>query len=768
MWIKSARKLGLLLAFLLTFASIGNTAYAAPDTGGSDKAGKVLTGLRITDLEVPAPGKALDGTARVISAEGVNWQIPVAWVDENGTPAVVAKTGKKYYPTFTFFFPPGYKAAEADSSGKVSIKLPGFLTEMYGTDDLLYVADTSTGLTYISYAGKIAGNQAGEAFSKWIASIADELDKLSDEQWQQFAKELELAVQREAEEAAAKAQGSHESREEAPAPDLVAMYCAQSAIEKYDRSFLEWFAGYIKDTVQPKAVNYIVEKFPLSFGSAVEDEELSNYIGLYIYDVTGNIDGYPAVPDALAYVQGDYTSDDREDFAQIVAINTKTLTEQDEEGNWRIKESEEDNFINTVVHEMFHAFMNDYTRFGMYRTIGEGGTIESGQGFPNWFVEGSASAVENVYQYRINMFSLMANNSDGNLEYTLESVRNGYTDETLSGDERLNLRWCDDRENTGSAYVAGYLATLYMANLQAVVDGNSVIIDKGETYDINIDNLRSGLDHILKRLHGDDENSCESMDTIIRDISGYQSTADFAESFISGENEGEEGSSLYFTTCYLAWLNSKTYIDGGNYVPANGSIMNQAQDYKSQLTDDISADNDIYMIPLLDGMILSTVEDSRASATGGTTMVGPNSEDDQNRMDVAAKVSDETVIAPPKDDTADAPELPVDEPVAEEVPALPVNEPVTEDIPELPINELVIEETQEEPESESTASETPEEPVPEPTASEIPEEPVPEPAASETPEVPATEPAASGDSEEPAGETKSEVQDTYDVENIQE
>ena len=96
-----------LLSYILTFAlTAGNLLQlpvyadekmAAAEEGISEskeelknKTGKELTGLEILDLSEPVAGKPLDPKATVRSAEGVTWEIPVVWIDEDGKAATVA------------------------------------------------------------------------------------------------------------------------------------------------------------------------------------------------------------------------------------------------------------------------------------------------------------------------------------------------------------------------------------------------------------------------------------------------------------------------------------------------------------------------------------------------------------------------------------------------------------------------------------------------------------------------------------------------------
>ena len=182
-----------------------------------------------------------------------------------------------------------------------------------------------------------------------------------------------------------------------------------------------------------------------------------------------------------------------------------------------------------------------------------------------------------------------------------------------------------------------------------------------------MDNIRAGLDHILKRLHGDDENACESLDIIINTISEYGTAANFAEKFIKGDGEDAEGSSLYFASNYLSWLASKAYREGTADFYANGSIMQNVQNYESPINDDLSGDSSIYEIPDLEGMILSEINDTRAMTTGGTTRVGPPEPAAQEPIAIAAKAGNDEEAQDPAKAPEAAEEVAEEAAVTEEI-----------------------------------------------------------------------------------------------------
>lgn len=53
------------------------------DQGQSISGVQLLSGITIDGVDAPQPGHALDSEAHVKSEQGVEWDIPVLWVDSN-------------------------------------------------------------------------------------------------------------------------------------------------------------------------------------------------------------------------------------------------------------------------------------------------------------------------------------------------------------------------------------------------------------------------------------------------------------------------------------------------------------------------------------------------------------------------------------------------------------------------------------------------------------------------------------------------------------
>ena len=141
-----------ILTFLLSFTVIATSLAPTTVYAGQNNQDAIISELEIVGLDEPVAGKEFDTTATVTTAEGVTWEIPVIWVDEQGRQVVRPVAGKKYFPTFVFYVPEGYKVAGVGSDGKYSIKYPDFVVDIYGTDHVIFVADPGLGVTYMFVA----------------------------------------------------------------------------------------------------------------------------------------------------------------------------------------------------------------------------------------------------------------------------------------------------------------------------------------------------------------------------------------------------------------------------------------------------------------------------------------------------------------------------------------------------------------------------------------------------------------------------------------
>ncbi|MCR5673436.1 MAG: hypothetical protein K6F87_06965 [Lachnospiraceae bacterium] len=628
--LRKFRFLGFVLAFSLLAGNLCIANVNAATGVGQPAVGIELSGLRITEVDRPVAGKPLDLKARVRTSENVTWEIPIIWTDENGNVATVAESGKTYYPNFAFYVPEGYWISErAYVSGKLNIKIPEFLSQQFGQDSILYAVDADKAITYITFLPALSGI-AKKASNEQAAQIAP-APQSTDTSGSSYDDEPE-SPNDEGDDPSEGGGGDVDP------VDQVALHCSQKAIDEIGRDLLETFVGLIKDKLEPQAVHLLRTSFDAyndAYANNDEERALGQNIGLLIYYGQETLYDMTFPAGVLAFVSGRYTDDV---FNYLLALDADSFMTKDTSGNWHFNEDEETDLENTVIHEMMHGFMYDYTRQGI---------VSSDNAFPLWFTEGSASAVENVYQYRARLFQTLGegdgdeyDDSQGRytqkIEYTPAEILLKYIDSSLVGSNRYDLCYASDYgHNTGSAYVSGYLAFVYLSYLAAIhmEETNIIYYDEGEEVCVDISKIRAGANSILQTLHNG-----TSLDGIIRDISPvngdedpiYASTDDFQDKFIKGTDEDDEiinGDTIYqrtllFTTNFLNFLENKSdYSEGTNNDDlANGSILlDEQSDVISPLDPDVQIEPDnIYQIPDESGYAVSTADNDRAyDQTGG-------------------------------------------------------------------------------------------------------------------------------------------------------
>ena len=656
MRLRRLRLLAVLLIFAMVSCKLCVVNVNAAQGVEADSTVTGLSGFRITDLSRPVAGKDLDFKARVRTDQNVTWEIPVIWTDDLGKTAYTAEPGRTYIPHFVFFIPDGYTIKTDGSNTGLSVKLPDFVTALLGGELPVYIIDAEKGITYITFVPSVLESvlpAQAEASKAPAVYPGSSVNGSQDTQGGDTDSEDTAA-----DGSTTPDTSGHDSGDTQPQlPEQVRIHCSPGAINTIGPETLEYFVNLIKNKLEPQAVNLLRNSFD-AYKNAPESA-LGKEIGLYVYYETGTLDDgsdnpSPTPVDALAYVSGGYLSDVSGDqiFKYVIGIDTKTYMEKDTvTGNWILKQSERDNLDNTIVHEMMHAFMDDYTRRGSF---------SSNDSFPTWFTEGIASAVENVYQYRSYLFQTLANvdpddfNRDlkryeDAVSYSNTSVLNKYTDEGLSGDYRYDLSYSTDERNNGSAYVSGYLAVVYLGYLAAMSSGHTDVVrfpeqGSSDPVTVNVDEIRYGASRILEQLH-----EGYSLDSIIKRISAtgaedanpyYTGTDDFAAKFIKGSGEDNVNrvvygtnvsalGSLSFCQYYLNYLESQSE-EGDNTRLANGSILSSQQNYNSPLSRTAAdVNSDLYKIIDSSKYVASTVGDEEAwDHTGGKSL--DHLEDDEN------------------------------------------------------------------------------------------------------------------------------------------
>ncbi len=551
-----------------------------------------LTGLQISGLDVPADGKSLDDRALITTSQGVKWEIPVIWMDETGKTATVKEAGKKYLPNFIFYLPSGYSI-----KGAFKVKIPAFLRKMYGADNLLFISDPATGITYISWnAGKISGFTIPRVPNNTRTSVVSTSSSSAEEETVHISYEYESVPD----------PGISSEERERLYKD-VDIHCTAKSIELLGYDNLAWLVDHIKNDLEPKSVAALLDGFP-AFKAAAENGELSKNIGLCIYDsrVDTQNDDNNFLPQAAGIYIGRY-SNDLTLYASRILINSAELFELNESGDYKKYESNVRIYDYAIIHELMHAFMADYTKTGstsydnsFFYPTQPGDEPNPYNEFPSWFVEGTAGTVQNGYEYNkyyLNPMTVIGNGgtlTEGEPVFTTDSVSACLSDPANSLQSSYYDYFCDA---TGP-YVGGYLATVYLSSL--VASGGSI----NEVPDNEL--VKSGLNTILEKLHNG-----TPLDTIIRDTGKYDGVRDFEEKFATANDE-----STIFVTDFLNYLDS---ISSKEHT-ATGCIL-MSFDSKSDLLDERTetrTEQEVFRIYDSPKFIISSVDVDKAHQSAGT------------------------------------------------------------------------------------------------------------------------------------------------------
>ncbi|WP_034446334.1 hypothetical protein [Butyrivibrio sp. AE2032] len=646
------------------------TSVASTDSTATTAGKKSVSGLRIVNLEQPRYGDVLDRVATVMTNEGFFWEIPVIWVDENGQISMVFMPGKKYTPVFTFFIPTGVTVENDEGLDGYQIKLPEFLDGLMSSDELVMVADPSRNITFITstqIVDSIApATQETGTFSLFVnaGTVIQFLSDVRNTQAYDYASFEEKeeaqgqawnAPETAQENADAQSQGQESSTSEASQggeipgggvviDELVKIHCSDKVIDKLGNDNLKYLLDLIINVIEPQAVFSLVSAFP-SYSAAAADtadedkaDPIGKNIGLYVYSHTST-DNPKEDIDALAFVDGNYESTTSDVYKYYIGVDTdRVFTYNTETNAYEIQEEDMITLNNTLVHEMMHAFMDDYNRTGMTGDVPSGSAITYEQNkFPNWFVEGSATCVDDVYEYRSGRFDEMRYGSTEE-EYTVEGVieyyRSKHSDEY--GEESPWLDFVpvseeDGNNNERRDYVNGYLACIYLSSLALqylarrddLGEHESLIVfDEATNKDIyNNKGLLEGFDYILNSLH-----SGTPMDEVVSTISSgrYTDVSDFEKKFIQSEDGTRDDSSLDFVVSYLNCLDSisKDLAAAGGTRRANGNILlplNSSESSTIKGKDDMPymGDQSLFVISPTKSAVASTADVDIVDATAG-------------------------------------------------------------------------------------------------------------------------------------------------------
>lgn len=645
-----------------------------------------VSGLKISLLSVPHEGEALPTKAVVSSNEGISWEIPVLWMDVNGALASRVAGGLAYQPVLAFFLPDNLST---QSGPRVTIRLDDVLAALFGHEGAVSVYDASTGITYI---------MSPSIRWEYFASYADTENKRAETPIpgmpREYRTDWSAVIGSGYSQPTAPGQLTElepptgprtpEGKPQTTLPisagedlaKLVPIHCSQTALDAMGADGLTEVVDLVVNKLEPQAVNLLINSFP-AFQKAAKAGEISTQIGLYIYYEKGDRDGIGSHEDsdndslASVYCQA-WQGEDKDTiyFGSLLKINLAAFVERNEKDqpildeNGHVKLSADPKVLaeleNTIVHEMLHAFMYDYTRVGstgaiyLKELLNEDMPYKKEIAFPLWFEEGFASAMENIYQYRSDTFQLLSY-ADGVIQpdYTSETLLTAYLKQVFNLNGEISIRSFNledalrsDVDSDAARYVSGYLAVLYLGNLAAKKQNLSDAVQHDSNHQITAissETIRAGLNSILERLHAG-----ETLDEVIRAISDgrYNSTEDFEKRFIKGTRDNEEAGytgdmdSLRFCTDFLNYMRDLKNDTSRVYPAPNGSILfDFDRDFLSPLDRSKSSEAEFYQIVQQNIPVESTVPESTARATGGTS-VRELAQELQKQQEAAAKSTD--------------------------------------------------------------------------------------------------------------------------------
>ena len=625
-------------------------------TQGRDDA-RTVSGITIGDVDAPKEGVRLDEKAVVTTAEGETWEIPVIWIGEDLKPDTGLAGKGSYLPVLAYVVPDEYTVKSSDVSGRgYKITLSEDLLKLFGENKIISVYESKTGITFILpaklkdlFAKKgTVKNPTDEGGNEIVP--ADQVAPFEEEAEEEPAQEQEEEAEQEEEEPE---QEEEEEEEEKPQEEddeeetysrIVNVHCDANAKEALSASDLEFLADLVVNTLQPQAVNLLIEKFP-ALKTAAANKEIGNYLAVVV--------SYNKDTSAYGYSSRGNVDDDtypNYKFVYSLTVNSNQLTEHTEDGKTVIARDTGSKALtdlaNTIVHELFHCVSYDYNRPGLTGLLYDGNTLQeysSDVEFPVWFKEGTASTVENNWQFRQGSLKIMrtpfgADSPQDN--YSKDLLVQRYVGADVGGEYTSNYIYDIGGNDSLNYYVGGYLACMYLYELAASRDSSigTSISESGGNIVVSSEKLRLGMNSIIERMH-----KGETLDQVINSISAgipggaYKDTADFEARFIKGVKD-EDGkydlagdpASVDFVYEFMSYMNridqAKERGERNDY--ANGSVLFDFEtDFRSPLSFEGTYSTSVLQ-PLDDDKgnfqrySRSTVGDRQAYSTGGKSESG--------------------------------------------------------------------------------------------------------------------------------------------------
>lgn len=612
-----------------------------------------VKGFRVTNLNPPSHGQLLDSSATVTADSGLSWEIPVIWVDQNGNMLNIALDIDGVvacYPILAFYLPEGYAMAMGNNV-TYDISMPDFVTDLMARSGVATLSNPASGVTYITPL--LPGNNKVEAnkTTQYYAYYNEVQEETESVPAQTEAKPYVPEEQRAGGSTGGgggrkgKPNNYAKYKQEGTTEDLL-IHCSDNAKNAFteQQDDLAWFVSFVKNVIEPEATALLEKKFP-AYKEAAKNNELGKNLGLYVYfekaddasggqnaDETGDADE-AGNSGTVAKVEWDYDDNGELTYRLCVDVSSfyelKTTDNKDGTQTTRYEFAEDEAYAlldNTIVHELMHVHMLDYTRTGMtgkqYDEKSKTYLNNEKVKYPEWFIEGMAMAVDSPYQYLNKPFKDCYGYSDG--KYDKDSLINEYI---TSSAMKLGSAGTSNDDALKGVYASGYLANVYLAYLAAnEYDKKDAIKEKnGKVISIDSKVILSGMNHILEKLHDG-----TPLDQIISEISPidkengkhFSGTEDFANKFIaSNGEEGDGGASADFCAKLLNYFEQHS----DEKASVNGSILldfTNTQNY--QLTTDLrKGKQTVYDIDdKTNEMVRSDVTNPDALKAGGTSETG--------------------------------------------------------------------------------------------------------------------------------------------------
>ncbi len=410
-------------------------------------------------------------------------------------------------------------------------------------------------------------------------------------------KEVQAAVRGYSTENVIPAYEGQPSKLKAADAEHAAVYADSDAIryvtENHCEDYLPWITDYIINVAEPQAVNMLL-RIPY-FREAADQGLIIKYIGL---NLTYNDQNQFGAMTLACYLgkKGNMIALGTEPVCNIAHQLKVNLMIYDQSTRNDVMKRRE--LQDTLVHEMLHAFMSDYTRNAMIGLHKDGGWSEAEDNkLPDWIAEGIALSLQATYSERrdelLHLLLLDASAGREQIVAALENPEEIYEGLAYMRDQFLAEGAADEYAEEygskdalltsltaeGNTYNLSYLGVMALYCMAAENMDLEPFDDNGT---VQMDALLEGLNMILWLLHNG-----YSMDEVIaiitRDpVTGqplYTDTADYERKFMQSANDPGSYYALEIMSDFESRIQDPSvYVPCGSVLPGYNTIQKDFMD----------------------------------------------------------------------------------------------------------------------------------------------------------------------------------------------